>query len=154
MNDALASTARSSLASDATSMLPRVLFVCVENSCRSQMAEAHARMSGATRVEALSGGSRPSGVVNPRAVEVMAELDYDLAAHTSEGLDALPEGRFAAVVTMGCGDACPVYPGKRYLDWELADPAGKSVAEVRPVRDELERLIRGLLEELNVEVVA
>ena len=129
--------------------LPRLLFVCIENSCRSQMAEGFARALGGDRVAAFSAGSRPSGQVNPRAVQFMAEKGIDLTPQHSKGLDDLPAGiTWDYVVTMGCGDACPVFPGKRYLDWELPDPAGKSLDEVRPIRDEIDRLVRALLEDL------
>src|SRR5437764_1436715 len=105
------------------SQLPkRVLFVCVENSCRSQMAEAFARLHGAGRVEAYSAGSRPSGRVNPRAVEFMRERGCDLEPHQSKSLADLPEGEFEVAVTMGCGDACPLVPAKRREEWNLPDP--------------------------------
>src|SRR5262249_52458115 len=93
--------------------LPRILFVCVENSNRSQMAEAFARIHGSGRVEAYSAGSRPSGRVNPRAVEFMAERGYDLNAHRSKSLADIPEGEYAIAVTMGCGDSCPMVPARR-----------------------------------------
>lgn len=128
--------------------LPRVLFVCVENSCRSQMAEAFANLEGQGRVHAHSGGSRPSGVVNPRAIEVMSELGYDLGAHRSEGLEDLPSGGFAAVVTMGCGDACPHVPADRREDWEIPDPKDLPVDEFRSVRDDIARRVRDLLGEI------
>jgi arsenate reductase (thioredoxin) len=128
--------------------LPRVLFVCVENSNRSQMAEAFARMHGAGKVEAFSAGSRPSGVVNPRAIRAMKELGYDLTAHRSMGLDEIPEGPYAAVVTMGCGDACPWVPAERREDWALPDPREMEPEEFNAVRDEVERRVRGLLDTL------
>jgi len=129
----------------------RVLFVCVENANRSQMAEAFARLHGGERVEALSAGSRPSGQVNPRAARFMAELGYDLAQHRSKSLDEVAAGDrgFAAVVTMGCGDACPYIPGKRYVDWDLPDPKGRPIAEVRATRDEIARRVDALLGELG-----
>jgi protein-tyrosine-phosphatase len=129
--------------------LPRVLFVCVENSNRSQMAEAFARMHGAGVVEAYSAGSRPSGQINPRAVASMKERGYDLTAHRSTGLDAIPPGPYAAVVTMGCGDACPWVPAKMRVDWELPDPRAMEPAEFNAVRDEIERRVRALLAELR-----
>ena len=131
--------------------LPRVLFVCVENSCRSQMAEGFARALGAGRVSAFSAGSRPSGEIHPMAVRFMRERGIDLSAQTSKGLDDLPAGvRWEYIVTMGCGDACPVYPGKRYVDWDVEDPSGKQIEGVRPIRDELERRVLGLIDEIGV----
>lgn len=124
---------------------PRVLFVCIENSCRSQMAEGFARWLSAGRVEAFSAGSRPSGAVNPRAIDVMAELGYDLAAHKSEGLGELPPGEFAAVVTMGCGDACPRVPARLREDWEIPDPKDLPMEEFRDVRDDIGRRVREIL---------
>lgn len=130
------------------SMIPEVLFVCVHNAGRSQMAAAFLRHYAGDRVVVRSAGSIPASEVNPAAVGSMAELGIDL-------IDAVPkrltDGVVRAsdvVITMGCGDACPIYPGKRYLDWDLDDPAGKSAAEVRPIRDEIGRRVRGLLEEL------
>lgn len=121
---------------------PRVLFVCVENSCRSQMAEAFARRLGA---EAYSAGSRPSGKVNPRAVQFMGEAGYDLTTHASKGLDAVPGLEFDATVTMGCGDACPNVAARRRLDWQIPDPKHLSDGEFRAVRDRIEREVRELL---------
>jgi arsenate reductase len=129
--------------------LPKVLFVCVENSNRSQMAEAFARIHGAGQVEAFSAGSRPSGRVNPRAIAAMQELGYDLSTHTSTGLDDIPKGEFAAVVTMGCGDACPFVPAARREDWALPDPREMGPAEFNAVRDDIERRVKGLLSELK-----
>ncbi len=128
---------------------PKVLFVCVENSNRSQMAEAFARIHGASRVESFSAGSRPSGRVNPKAIAAMAELGYDLAAHRSTGLDDLPAGEFAAVVTMGCGDACPWVPAKLREDWALQDPRDLPPAEFNAVRDDIERRVVDLLKRLG-----
>ena len=126
----------------------RVLFVCVENSNRSQMAQAFAAMYGGERVEALSAGSRPSGKVNPKAVAAMAELGYDLSAHQSKGLDNLPPGVFDVAVTMGCGDACPATRAKRHLDWQIPDPRELSPEEFRQVRDLIGEKVRALLAEL------
>jgi protein-tyrosine-phosphatase len=127
----------------------RLLFVCVENSNRSQMAEAFARLHGGGGVEAWSAGSRPSGRVNPRAIDAMRELGYDLAAHASKSLDDLPPVDFDAVVTMGCGDACPFVAAKRRLDWQIPDPRELPPGEFRAVRDRIEREVRALLEELD-----
>jgi protein-tyrosine-phosphatase len=128
-------------------MQKRVLFVCVENANRSQMAEAFARIHGGEAVEALSAGSRPSGVINPKAVRYMAELGYDLSAHASKSLDEV-EGEFDAVVTMGCGDSCPWVPAKRREDWALPDPKHMDEAGYRAVRDEISERVRALLAEL------
>lgn len=128
-----------------TPALPRILFVCVENSNRSQMAEAFARMHGAGRVEAYSAGSRPSGTINPRAIAAMRERGYDLTSHRSSGLDQVPPGPYAAVVTMGCGDACPWIPAARREDWALPDPRDMEPAEFNAVADEIERRVGELL---------
>lgn len=123
---------------------PRALFVCVENSNRSQMAEAFARMQGAGRVEAFSAGSRPSGTINPRAIAALAALGYDLTTHRSLSLDDIPPGPYAAVITMGCGDACPWVAAERREDWALPDPRDMAPAEFNEVRDEIGRRV-GLL---------
>jgi protein-tyrosine-phosphatase len=127
--------------------MKRVLFVCVENSNRSQMAEAFARMHGGPGIEALSAGSRPSGRINPKAIRFMAELGYDLAAHASKSLDDIT-GEFDAVVTMGCGDSCPWVPAKRREDWNLPDPKNLGDAGYRAVRDEISRRVQALLASL------
>lgn len=127
----------------------RVLFVCVENSCRSQMAEAFARMHAGEDVEVESAGSRPSGRVHPTAVEVMREVGYDLSRHRSKGVEALEGTRFDAVASMGCGDACPAVPARRRLEWDLPDPDGLPVDEFRAVRDEIQRRVRELLDRLD-----
>ncbi len=114
------------------------------------MAEAFARMLAGDRVDAASGGSRPSGVVNARAIEVMSELGYDLRAHRSEGLDELSAGAFDAVVSMGCGDACPHVPARRREDWTIPDPKDLPLDEFRAVRDELGRRVHDLLADLEV----
>ncbi|MBY8344180.1 arsenate reductase ArsC [Streptomyces spinosirectus] len=129
---------------------PSVLFVCVHNAGRSQMAAAWlSRLSGG-HVEVRSAGSDPGDQVNPAAVAVMAEVGIDISAETPKILtvDAVKESDVC--ITMGCGDTCPVFPGKRYLDWQLDDPAGQGVESVRPIRDEIERRVRGLLDELGV----
>jgi arsenate reductase (thioredoxin) len=128
-------------------MAKRVLFVCVENSNRSQMAEAFARLHGGGEVEALSAGSAPSGRINPRAVQFMAELGYDLTRHASKSLDDI-DGEFDAVVTMGCGDNCPWVPAKRREDWGLPDPKDLDDAGYRAVRDEISQRVRVLLASL------
>lgn len=126
-----------------------VLFVCVENSCRSQMAEGFARLHGAGKVAAHSAGSKPSGKVNATAIAVMREKGIDLMEQSSKGLDALPPGKWAAVVTMGCGDACPAILAERRLDWALPDPKRMPLEEFRRVRDEIERRVKELLAEIS-----
>ena len=121
---------------------PRLLFVCVENSNRSQMAEAFARMNGA---EAYSAGSRPSGVVNPKAIGAMRERGYDLSTHVSKSLQQIPQGEYDYVVTMGCGDECPFIPARNREDWELPDPKHLEPAEFNKVRDEIERRVKDLI---------
>ena len=124
----------------------RVLFVCVENSNRSQMAEAFARLRGAGRVEAFSAGSRPSGRVNPRAVEFMREVGYDLTTHHSKGLADLPAGEFEVVVGMGCGDeGCPLVRARRHEEWAIPDPKDMPPGQYREVRDLIERKVKELL---------
>lgn len=127
--------------------MKRVLFVCVENANRSQMAEALARMHGGDDVEALSAGSKPSGVINPKAIRFMGELGYDLSTHTSTSLDDII-GEFDAVVTMGCGDKCPWVPAKRREDWALPDPKHMDDAGYRAVRDEIAKRVKTLLASL------
>ena len=127
----------------------RVLFVCVENSNRSQMAEAFARIHGGDTVEAYSAGSRPSGVVNPKAIAAMEERGYDLSAHDSKSLDDLPDGEFAAAVTMGCGDACPHVQATRREDWSIPDPREMAPEPFREVRDLIETKVRELLASLG-----
>ena len=126
----------------------KVVFVCVENSNRSQMAEAFARMVGGDRVEAHSAGSRPSGRVNPKAVEAMKELGYDLTTHRSKGLTDLPDAEFDAAVTMGCGDECPMLRAKSRVDWGIPDPRDMTPEDFRGVRDLIGRKVRELLAEL------
>jgi protein-tyrosine-phosphatase len=128
-------------------MKKRVLFVCVENSNRSQMAEAFARMQGGDAVEAMSAGSRPSGKINPKAVRFMGELGYDLNGHASKSLDDI-NGEFDAVVTMGCGDSCPWVPAKRREDWALADPRDMDDEGYRAVRDDIGQRVQALLASL------
>jgi arsenate reductase len=127
----------------------RVLFVCVENSNRSQIAEAFARMHGGAAVEAHSAGSRPSGRVNPRAVEFMAERGYDLTAHRSKALSDLPAAEFDAVVGMGCGDeGCPRVKAGRHEEWAIPDPKNLPPEEYRKVRDQIETRVKELLASL------
>lgn len=129
---------------------PEVLFVCIHNAGRSQMAAALLAHHAGDRVVVRSAGTAPADDINPAVVEVMAELGIDLhasGAHPKRLEDAAVEAS-DVVITMGCGDECPFYPGTRYLDWKLDDPAGKGVEAVRPIRDEIERRVLGLLAEL------
>jgi arsenate reductase len=125
----------------------RILFVCIENAGRSQMAEAFAKMQGGDQIEPYSAGSRPSGTINPNAVSVMKELGYDLSAHRSKSLDEIPDMEYNAVVTMGCGDECPFIRAKRHVDWNIPDPKGKDLDAVREIRDLIEARVRDLLRE-------
>jgi protein-tyrosine-phosphatase len=127
---------------------PRVLFVCVHNAGRSQMAAALLARHAAGRVEVRSAGSAPADAINPAVREAMAEVGIDISAERPKLLATDAVEASDVVVTMGCGDTCPVYPGKRYLDWQLADPAGQGVAAVRPIRDDIDARVRALLGEL------
>ena len=129
--------------------MKKVLFVCVENSCRSQMAEAFARMHGGEEIEAYSSGSRPSGVVNPKAIETMREIGYDLSTHTSKSLDEIPDIVYDFVATMGCGDECPFIRAAVREDWQIPDPKNMAPEEFRAVRDDIERRVKGMLESLG-----
>jgi len=131
---------------------PAVLFVCVHNAGRSQMAAGFLRHLGGDRVEVLSAGSEPTDRVNPVAIEAMAEVGIDISAEQSKLLNVTTVQRVDVVITMGCGDACPIYPGKRYEDWQLPDPAGRPLAAVRPIRDEIQARVSRLLRSLAVEV--
>ena len=135
---------------ESTSMTatPTILFVCVHNAGRSQMAAGYAQALGGDRVQVLSAGSAPKDQINPVAIQVMAEDGIDIAGNQPKILttDAVRESD--AVITMGCGDACPVFPGKRYEDWDLTDPAGKGIDDVRPIRDEIKARVQALLAEL------
>jgi protein-tyrosine-phosphatase len=126
----------------------RVLFVCVENSNRSQMAEAFARIHGGDGVEAYSAGSKPSGVVNPKAVASMSELGYDLTLHDSKSLDEIPDIEYDFVATMGCGDACPMVRAKTRADWNIPDPKEMPPDEFREVRTLIENRVKAVLEKI------
>jgi protein-tyrosine-phosphatase len=130
--------------------MKRLLFVCVENSNRSQMAEAFARMHGWDKVEAYSAGSRPSGTINPKAIEAMQAIGYDLSKHRSKSLSELPDIEFDFVATMGCGDECPFIPSKRHEDWSIPDPKDLPMDEFRSVRDLIEGKVLRLLSELEI----
>ncbi len=125
--------------------MKRVVFVCVENSNRSQMAEAFARLHGAGKVEAFSAGSRPSGRINPRAIEAMKEVGYDLSAHVSKGLDEFNGREFDAAVTMGCGDECPLVLARRRFEWQIPDPREMPPEQFREVRNLIETKVKELL---------
>ena len=126
-----------------------VLFVCVENSNRSQMAEAFARMHGGGRVEAASAGSRPSGCINPKAIEAMKELGYDLTTHSSKGLETFNGSAVDVAVTMGCGDECPLVLADQRVDWKIPDPRDMTPEEFRDVRDLIEQKVKDLLADLE-----
>ena len=127
----------------------KYLFVCVENSNRSQMSQAFAKILGGEDVEAYSAGSKPSGVVNPKAIAAMKELDYDLSSHDSKSLDEVKQfAPFDAVVTMGCGDACPWMPAKKFIDWEIPDPRNMNEEDFRKVRDLVHEKVKELLQTL------
>jgi arsenate reductase (thioredoxin) len=129
----------------------QVLFVCIENACRSQMAEALTRLYADDLIEASSAGSRPSGQVNPLAIETMAELGYDLSRHQSKSLDEMRGREFDYVITMGCGDECPFLPSRHHLDWDIPDPKGGSLATFRDTRNLIESKIRDLIQRVREE---
>ncbi len=133
-------------------MSPEILYVCVHNAGRSQMAAALTAWLGGDGVHVRSAGSDPGDAINPAVVEVMAELGLDLTQEFPKPLTDEAVSAADAVISMGCGDACPIYPGKRYMDWELDDPAGQSVAEVRRIRDEIQARVESLLTELEVTI--
>jgi arsenate reductase (thioredoxin) len=133
--------------------MTRILFVCVENANRSQMAQAFAKIHGGAAVEALSAGSKPSGVVNPKAIRFMAELGYDLSQHDSKSLDEI-SGAFDAVITMGCGDSCPWVPARVREDWALPDPKHMDDAGYRQVRETISEKVQALLKALGVDAIA
>ena len=131
---------------------PHILFVCVENSNRSQMAEAFARLHGGHAVEAWSAGSRPSGIVNPRAIASMKQRGIDLSGHHSKSLDDVPQVAWDAVVTMGCGDSCPRLASRLREDWPLPDPRNMEPPQFAIVRDEIERRVLDLLNRILPEI--
>jgi arsenate reductase len=128
--------------------IPEVLFVCTHNAGRSQMAAAMLAHQAAGRVRVTSAGSQPASELNPAVVRAMAEIGLDISRELPKPLTAGKVQAADVVITMGCGDACPVYPGKRYLDWELPDPAGLDLAAVRPIRDEIQQRVTALIREL------
>lgn len=127
--------------------MPSILFVCVANSCRSQMAEAMARSLASPEWEIWSAGSHPSGRVHPVAVEAMKEIGLDLAGHRSKGLAEVPQQTWDYVVTMGCGDACPSVPARHRLDWQIPDPVGRPLKDIQRIRDQLAGQVKALIEE-------
>lgn len=140
--------------SETTETRPSVLYVCVHNAGRSQMAAAWTRHLSGGAVEVRSAGSAPADQINPVAVEAMLEVGIDMRAEQPKVLTTDAVQASDAVVTMGCGDACPIFPGKRYEDWKLDDPAGQGIDAVRPIRDEIRRRVEVLLAELGVAAVA
>ena len=133
--------------------MERVIFACVHNAGRSQMAAAFfSALADPTRAVAVSAGTQPGDRVHPEVVDAMAEIGIDISQEFPKPLTDEAVQAADVVIAMGCGDACPVYPGKRYLDWELEDPAGKAVESVRRIRDEIRRRVEGLLAELNIPV--
>ena len=132
--------------SSSTNKLNRILFVCVENSCRSQIAEAFGRIHGKGIVEVYSSGSRPSGKVNPKAIESMREIGYDLSGHQSKPLTEIPNVEYDFAITMGCGDECPFVKAKQREDWGIPDPKNMPAEEFRKVRDLIETKVKSLLE--------
>ena len=133
---------------DHVSNMPTVLFVCVHNAGRSQMAAGFLQHLAGDRIEVLSAGSEPGDQINPVAVEAMAEAGVDIAGAQPKVLTNEAVQDSDVVITMGCGDACPIYPGKRYEDWELDDPAGQGIEAVRPIRDDIRRRVERLIAEL------
>ena len=129
--------------------MKKILFVCVENSNRSQMSQAFATIHGGDQISAYSAGSRPSGKINPKAIAAMKELGYDLSAHQSKSLEEVKQyAPFDIVVTMGCGDACPWMPAKKFVDWTIPDPRDMNEEDFRRVRDLIQEKVKGLLSEL------
>jgi protein-tyrosine-phosphatase len=131
----------------------KLLFVCVENSNRSQMAEAFARIHGSELVQAFSAGSRPSGTINPRAVKSMLELGYDLGTHTSKSLLDVPDIEYDFVATMGCGDECPFIRAQRREEWEIPDPKHMDLDSFRVVRDQIEARVKRVIRDLAADVL-
>ena len=130
-------------------MKKKILFVCIENSNRSQMSQAFAKMLGGEKIEAFSAGSKPSGIVNPKAIAAMKELGYDLTAHDSKSLDEVKSyAPFDAVVTMGCGDACPWMPAKQFIEWQIPDPKHMEPDDFNKVRDLIKEKVRSLISSL------
>jgi arsenate reductase len=132
----------------------RVLFVCIENSCRSQMAEAFAHLYAHDSIQAFSAGSRPSGEINSTAISVMAELGYDLSRHSSKSLQEIPQVKYDYVITMGCGEECPFIPAENHEDWDLPDPKSLPLEEFRRVRDQIGERVKELAARIEVRQYA
>jgi protein-tyrosine-phosphatase len=132
----------------ATAAKPTVLFVCIHNAGRSQMAAGYMTALSKGAVEVRSGGSEPGNEINPMAIKAMAEEGIDISQGVPQLMTTEQVRDSDVVITMGCGDVCPIFPGKRYEDWELVDPKGKSIEEVRPIRDDIKRRVEALLEEI------
>ncbi|CAN5547696.1 arsenate reductase ArsC [soil metagenome] len=128
--------------------MKKILFVCVENSNRSQMAEAFAKIHGKGKIEAYSSGSKPSGKINPKAIAAMKEMGYDLSTHASKSLEEIPKIKYDYAITMGCGDECPNIVAEHRADWKLDDPKNLETVEFNKVRDEIERRVKLLIEKL------
>jgi protein-tyrosine-phosphatase len=139
---------------DPTVPIASVLFVCVHNAGRSQMAAGFLIHLAGDRIEVRSAGSLPAGRINPAAVEAMREVGVDISAEQPKVLTTEAVKASDYVITMGCGDACPVFPGKKYLDWALEDPAGQGVAAVRPIRDEIRNRVEALIAEIDAKATA
>lgn len=129
--------------------MKKILFLCVENSNRSQMAEAFAKIHGKGIVEAYSAGSRPSGKVNPKAIAAMKEIGYDLTSHKSKSLDDIPNGDYEYAVSMGCGDNCPFVPAKNRIDWNIRDPRDMGIEDFRRMREIIKEKVNDLLEAIS-----
>ena len=131
-------------------MKKKILFVCIENSNRSQMSQAFAIMHGNNEIDAYSAGSKPSGIISPKAIAAMKELGYDLGKHESKSLEEVKQyAPFDAVITMGCGDACPWMPTKQFIDWDIPDPKNMDPHEFNKVRDLIETKVKGILANLK-----
>ena len=139
------------LQADPTLLNPSVLFLCVHNGGRSQMAAAFMRILSGGKVDVFSGGSEPAEDINQDAAQAMLERGIDIRGEIPQPWSEEIVRTADVVVTMGCGDACPIYPGKRYVDWEVDDPSGRALAEIRPIRDDLEQRVRNLLSDLDIE---
>ena len=126
-----------------------IVFLCVENSCRSQIAEAFGRMMGADRYQFFSAGSKPSGKVNPKAIKSMFDIGYDMSDHQSKGIDSLPQEGVTAMISMGCGDACPKIPALIRLEWEIADPKDMNDERFNGVRDEIGFHVEKLIKQMD-----
>ncbi len=131
--------------------MKNILFVCVENSNRSQMAQAFANIHGQDKVTAYSSGSKPSGKINPKAIEAMKELGYDLTTHSSKSLDEIPDIEYEYAITMGCGDECPFIKAHHREDWQLPDPRNMEMEEFKKVRNEIEHRVVDLLKKVNYD---